>query len=99
MNSTLKIGPLKWDVKVDETFALEAADLLGLTHHPTTTIYVSSTAGEERRREVLLHEILHACIESHSVSHEDEEMLVTEVAPVLLDVLRQNPHLVKYLTE
>lgn len=50
-------------------------------------------------REVLLHELLHACLSNSSVTldYEQEERLVAVVSPRLLAALRDNPALVRYL--
>ena len=52
--------------------------------------------------ETLLHELLH-CVWSQTPGrarefNEHEEEIVSSVAPWLLDMLRRNPDLVKYLT-
>jgi len=60
---------------------------------------------ENNVREVLLHEVLHACAYISGLSVEGEyhrlddveETFVARISPVLLDVLRSNPSLLKYL--
>jgi hypothetical protein len=56
-------------------------------------------------KEVLLHEIMHACFFVSGLSYEKvhrfedvEEAFIMRCAPVLLQVLRDNAHLVEYLT-
>jgi hypothetical protein len=50
-------------------------------------------------REVLLHELLHACFSNSSavLEYAEEEKLVAVVSPRLLAALRDNPALVRYL--
>lgn len=56
-------------------------------------------------REILLHEILHACFYSSGLAIEDnlrvqeniEEHVVWRVSPVLLDTLRSNPEVSRFL--
>lgn len=55
-------------------------------------------------REVLVHELLHAIIASTPVrgvctlNDEDEERFISALAPALLELLRENPDIVTYLT-
>lgn len=57
----------------------------------------------ERKRNTLLHEIMHAVFESVHANpssmraDEIEEYFVVHGAPILVDVLRDNPAVVKYL--
>lgn len=55
--------------------------------------------GHERRKVTLMHEMLHAMLSAGSISGESEEALVTSLAPVMLNVLRENTALVAYLQE
>jgi hypothetical protein len=56
-------------------------------------------------REILLHEVLHACYYVSGISVNDdprvvpdiEEFTVARVSPVLLEILRDNPALSKFL--
>lgn len=49
-------------------------------------------------REVLMHEVLHACIEVSGLDDEEaEERVIRALAPTLVDVLQRNPKLVRYL--
>lgn len=56
---------------------------------------------EDKARETLLHETLHAVIGTARIppfgDHDDEETLVGALAPVLLAVIRDNPALVAAL--
>ena len=48
---------------------------------------------EAKTREVLLHEILHACWELAGIPSKYEEDIVNRISPYLLDVLQDNPDL------
>ena len=55
----------------------------------------------QKSREILVHELLHACTHpslNGDDRHTDEEF-VTGVTPVLLQVLQDNPDLLEYLTK
>lgn len=81
----------------------------GQTHGAAASIKVrdATDLDEIHVREVLLHEVLHACVYASGLALEGdpralldiEETFVSRTAPTLLDVLRVNPGLVEYLTE
>ncbi|MDQ3541023.1 MAG: hypothetical protein M3440_10070 [Chloroflexota bacterium] len=53
----------------------------------------------ERQRICLMHEVIHACNDIAGVRDDDtEERMVTYGAPLIVQVLRDNPALVAYLT-
>ena len=73
---------------------------LGNCDTNTLQIWIRQKLRRSKAREILLHEVLHACTHPWIVQggkFEDEEF-VTAVAPVLLLVLQDNPELVEYLT-
>ena len=71
--------------------------------HEQTILVQNQGQGPDQERDTVLHEILHAAIKM--TGHEDdfrssrEEAVVYGISPVLLGVLRGNPHLVDWLTE
>lgn len=102
----IKIGLVRWTVEwsrdaIDRVMGLES-DAAGICREEEALIAVDpmprNPIGE---REILLHEILHACVGASSldVPLEQEEPLVAAIAPRLLEALRQNRTLVTYLTE
>lgn len=59
--------------------------------------------GDDKAREVYLHEALHAIVAlaGHDTEHEGlgpEEQFVNRLAPILLQFLRDNPRVYEYLT-
>jgi hypothetical protein len=75
-------------------------DAWGLYEEYGPIITLDSLAGPERKKVTLIHETLHAAM---SIAHIDEatseEQLVTRLAPVLFDIIRNNKGLVSYLQE
>ena len=71
--------------------------------HEQTILVQSQGQGPDQERDTVLHEVLHAAITM--TGHEGdfrssrEEAVVYAMSPVLLGVLRGNPHLVSWLTE
>lgn len=78
-------------------------DPWGDTQFINEQIRVRATATPRVKRETLLHETLHAATfftgMSEELSKRAEERLVNRLAPVLLMILRDNPSLVRYLTD
>lgn len=72
-------------------------DAFGRADVVKQTLSVRNGQGPHQERDTLLHELLHAC--GLAIGHELEEHQVASVTPILLDVLRQNPDVVAYLTE
>lgn len=87
--------------KAGEVAALHA-DNRGSTVAENLTIILAGDRPASRQRETLLHELIHCCWEESALrSHEEatkhEELVVTALAQVLIDVLRRNPKLVAFL--
>ena len=100
---TIKVGPHVYSV-VRKTVE-EMPDALGNTDFDANEIRIRKSLRGSKQAEVLLHELLHATTyPSFTGVYEGEEKLMTEelvnaVAPVLLQVLKDNPKLVEYLTQ
>ncbi len=70
-----------------------------MVNHTEQKITLDEAITPERRRVSLLHELLHCCTElTHVTDGATEEATVTALAPALVQVLRENPALVAYLT-
>ena len=98
---TIKVGPHVYSI-VRKTVE-EMPDALGNTDFDTNEIRIRKNMRKTKSQEVLLHELLHTTTyPSFTGVYEGEEKLMTEefvnaVAPVLLQVLKDNPKLVGYL--
>lgn len=68
----------------------------GRTRIAQLQMLINADQHETQIRDTVLHETLHACLHIQDLSAEDESF-VGRLAPVLLDVLRSNPDLVKWL--
>lgn len=106
--SLVEVGPVAYDVSIDEVDLLRACraertDLLGHTNHRHLTILLDPNQAPGSMRDTLLHECLHAVLEQTGIAHEmegdEEERLVYRLAPALLGLIRRNPELVTSLTE
>lgn len=100
---TIKIGPHVYTVV--RKMVEEMPDALGDTDFDKNEIRIRKNLRKTKQAEVLLHELLHCCTyPSFTGAYEndpklDAEEFVNAVAPVLLQVLKDNPKLVEYLTE
>lgn len=76
--------------------------LLGQTDRDAQEIILSTSVGDDKAREVYIHEVLHTMTGltglTTNLSFAEEEDLVNRMAPVLLQFLRDNPTVYTYLT-
>jgi hypothetical protein len=75
-------------------------DALGHCQRDMLTITVRGNLPGDKLREVLLHEVLHAIVGSSRMAlweSDEEERIVAQLSPVLLNVLRTNPDLARFL--
>lgn len=103
----VEVGPLVYTVRTDKQRS-DDADTFGFTDHEKSEIILDPKLAAPHARVILLHELLHTILrdaigaqrggKSALLADRDtEEILVTAVAPWLLEVLRRNPELVAYL--
>lgn len=73
----------------------------GLFEESGPIISIETAAGPERQKVTLVHEVLHAALNTAHITDfsEGEEDIVTRLAPVLFDIIRNNKALVAYLQE
>ena len=97
MPSSIKVGPHTYPiVREPKSKMLDH----GLCDWDKVRIVIQARLPKSKAAEVLLHEILHACTypSMADVRNKTDEEFVDVVAPVLLQVLEDNPELVEYLT-
>lgn len=98
----LRIGPYAYtvvtdDQRVEDTEVRGSEFLWGFHEATTSTIVLRSCMSPDKRAEVLLHEVMHACYHVARVEPTDEESAIKTLAPMLLDTIRRNPQLRKVL--
>lgn len=74
----------------------------GLYEPDLPRISINRGDGNERKRATLTHESLHAMFNAGALSAapaDDEEELVSRLAPILLSWVRENRAVIEYLTE
>jgi Zn-dependent peptidase ImmA (M78 family) len=97
--SKVRVGPLVYSVVLDD--AKVPVDHYGICDKDRTEIHLDPDQSEIRLRLSLVHELLHALSDLGDLRDMDsvaEEERVVRMAPVLLQVIRENPKLLEYLT-
>jgi hypothetical protein len=78
-------------------------DVYGVTDHVKGTILMAPHMNKSRKPITLMHEVLHAASEAsglHSMHDcDEEEQMVHLLAPVMVQVLRDNPKFVRYVIQ
>ena len=92
----LKIGPFSYTVELHEGYwNKDDVRVYGEVDERSATINLDVDASPEVVRDSILHEIIHAILMMYD---KDDEDLVRLLAPMLLQVMRDNPKLVLALT-
>jgi hypothetical protein len=92
----LRVGPFNYKVELhDGYWNKDDERVYGETDERTATINLDIDASPEVIRDAIVHEILHAILMMYD---KDDEDLVRLLAPMLLQVIRDNPKLMIALT-
>jgi hypothetical protein len=107
-HQTFSIAYMTEDEWSAERWPDEAAGVTS-EHRAFIGLRLEDEVTENKLRERLLHEIMHACWAVSNLTHlidmdgglpnDGEESIMLIQTPPLLMVLRENPHVVKYLTD
>lgn len=95
----LEIAHATFSIRPDRA-ACDADDADGLFVASARRIAYRPGMAADRRREVLLHEALHACVEvsrGHGLDYDAEEAVVDALTGPLLDLIRRNPDFLEFL--
>lgn len=102
----INVGPFKCTVvRTEEAIqkaSLEAGvELDGQWQARSLTIVIRPDLAADLEAETLVHEVLHVLFAIAGVEDDagEQEAIVTRLSPLLLDTLRRNPLMVRYLLE
>lgn len=111
--TSVRVAAYTYEVRYDEAAvsearALELEPVMGHCNHETLRITVRGDVAEPNVQQILLHEVLHACVwaagsmvdlatKGDDPEEAAEEAVIRTTAPVLWQVLRDNPGLLRYL--
>lgn len=89
----MRFGYFKWENSDEE--------LYGHCSPSTQVITIADGIPKERQQAVVIHECLHALLELSgiAVDGDQEETFITKMSPIILMWMKDNPKLIKYLTE
>lgn len=88
---SIKVGGISYQVYLMDKVEIEGdSNYLGSCNTETSRIEIKRGLSEEKTEQVLIHELLHAIIEEASIESDNEEFIVTQLAPVLHQVLIDN---------
>lgn len=99
----VRIGPINFKIKVKKKLpplaGAEEVDTCGQHHSAASIIYLKDGMSVDFTGETLFHEIIHGVIAQgpHSLTYEEEESLVMLVSAPLLDTLKRNPEVCRYI--
>lgn len=90
----IKVCGLTYSVFVLEYFKAQDDDrnLWGYCDHEQQIIFIRKSLSEQKKRQVLIHELTHAILHQAGYANHDEEM-VDRFSIILHQVLKENPDL------
>ena len=98
MPKTVKVGVHTYTIV--RKSAAQMGNDLGQCSFDGLQLVVKQRLKKSMARETLLHEVLHSCMyPSFDGKTATDEDFVLAVAPVLLQVMQDNPELLEYLTQ
>lgn len=90
----IKIGHNLWNLQFVKDIPSTTHIIWGRTEYSKQVISVlKNLPTEEKRREVILHELLHVLIDFSDLRMKNEEQLVTTLARNLCMIIKDNPKL------
>lgn len=95
----LRVGHAMFDVREDRSRCVEES-VNGYTHGDSRAIILDPGLHPDAARQVLLHELLHACLYvsgAKALEDDEEERVVAALTGPLLGALRDNPALAAFL--
>lgn len=102
MPRSVRVGPWDWAVNDMSQADCIRSGWIGSCYTAHLEIEVYPKLPTQKRAEVLLHEVLHACFEVANLKQHDtltEEKVVNGLGMTLLSVIRDNPDLIAFLTQ
>lgn len=99
MPASVRIGPHVYSILRKPAAAMPNS--WGSCDNGTLQIWVRQRLKLSKSKEILLHEVFHACLHSsvNGGSYNEEEDFVEALSPALLQVIQDNPELLEYLTQ
>ena len=102
MIDSVKIDSVVYDIVVtDKTIVVDGRECKGSIDYNKNIIKIADFLGEGQSKVTLMHEIVHGMAFERGIKFDGtgEETIVDELGKAMLQVMRDNPILVKYITE
>ena len=100
MIKQVMVGSKRYDIREDKVVLLGGEQVGAKFEGDTSTIVIAATLGTGAKPHALVHEIVHSILfDGGYTAENDNEKLVNDLAQQLILLIRQNPHLVKYLQQ
>lgn len=97
--NTVKIAGFEYQVKRVAKLKVDGDQANGASDDDALTLELRKGMKRAKSQEFLLHEILHSCLYAvQGIDSDTEEKFVTAISHRLLQVLKDNPKLISYLT-
>src|SRR5574337_721701 len=95
MINSVKVGPLTYQIR--EVDHIEDQKYAGMIYYTENLIEINKTTAEQHKPITVIHEIIHAIMHQAGYQEHDESV-IEALSYGLLQTLRENPELLKYLT-
>ena len=100
MIKQVMVGSKRYDIREDKVVLLDGEQVGAKFEGDTSTIVVASTLGTGAKPQALVHEIIHSILfDGGYATENDNEKLVNDLAQQFILLVRQNPHLIRYIQQ
>ena len=100
MIKQVMIGSKRYDIRQNKVVLLDGEQVGAKFEGETSTIVIADTLGIGAKPHALMHEIVHSVLfDGGYIAENDNEKLVNDLAQQIILLIRQNPHLVRYLQD
>lgn len=98
--TSVQVADLVYSIKPFPLNSTESAELYGVCDNQASVIHYAKNQTDDRMQNTVLHETFHACWNRAGLKDKDkEERIVTCMANVFIQVIRENPELMDWLGE
>ena len=87
----VKVGGIIYEIEKKESVEVnQDKNHYGVCNFKDATIEISTTVNEQRQKQTLIHEIMHAVFDEAGIELENEETIVNQISLVWYQVLKDN---------